>query len=152
MTIKIAENEMCDEDILSRKIHNHDKQWLLADLRLELDDTYADIDEAFVEETLLLEYLHNMELRLCKERREWDLRVAASAQRKLWKVKTIKCVKLQACTRQCCLVLCLPGRVMMVDAARGEGGGAEGCSTGLCVSTLALRPPLHVHKRKGKPC
>lgn len=90
MTIKIAENEMCDEDILSRKIHNHDKQWLLADLRLELDDTYADIDEAFVEETLLLEYLHNMELRLCKERREWDLRVAASAQRKLWKVKTIK--------------------------------------------------------------
>jgi hypothetical protein len=90
MTIKIAENEMCDEDIGARKLHIHDKQWLLTDLRLELDDTYADIDEAFVEETMLLEYLHTMELRLCEERRQWDLRVAASAQRKLWKVKNIK--------------------------------------------------------------
>ena len=81
---------MCDEEIASRKVQIHDKRWLLGDLQLELDDVYMDMDEAFVEETALLEYLHTMELRLCEQRRQWDLKCAASAQKRRWSVKSIK--------------------------------------------------------------
>ena len=38
--IKIRENEMCVEEIASRKLQIHVKRWLLVDLQLELDDVY----------------------------------------------------------------------------------------------------------------
>ena len=85
--IKTQENEMCEEEILSKRMQLQAKMELQLDLQLELSEIYAELDRAKCEEQGLVEYMHCMEVRLCVERRDLDRRTAESRQRRRWGVR-----------------------------------------------------------------
>ena len=59
---------------------------------MELDDLNLDMEEALLKEVTLLQYLREMELRLCDTYFQRDVRRAVSYQKRIWQDKTIKYV------------------------------------------------------------